>query len=124
MPNLVEYHESGYLFVSYADGFSLDVFRQMVACVKERNCFLVIEDVRSAVAKFSTTAIYEFPEQLAEVTMQMGVSITQLKRAVIAPVHLLDDFRFFETVSLNRSQSVHVFCDVDEARAWLMSDHA
>ncbi len=46
---------------------------------------------------------------------------TSFKRALVVAANQLDQYKFFETVSVNHTQLVKVFTDMDEAKAWLLA---
>ena len=95
-----------------------EVFTEAMQVVKAQNCFLVLNDMREAKIKLSTLEIYKLPKSLAAKVDSSGFSVHQLKRALVVKKDL-KDYKFFEDVSSNRSQSVKYFFDVDEARKWL-----
>ena len=67
----------------------------------------------------TTSEIYNLPKLLSDITALEGLSATIFKRALVVKKNL-EDFHFFETVTLNHMQNVRLFQDVDEAKRWLL----
>jgi len=61
------------------------------------------------------------PEIVAGIFSSNGIDFYHLKRALVT-TKFLKDFKFFETVSLNRGQNARVFDNIDEAQSWLLEE--
>lgn len=126
MPYTIEFDNSGYIHVIYEGNFDVDGALSLLGgvtyYVKEYNCYRVLSDFRNATMNISTIHIYELPGLLLNRALRVGVSFHDLKRAMVVPAPHIENFRFFETVSFNRMQSIRLFYDMDEAKAWLMAD--
>ena len=111
--------------VTIQGDFSLSETKEIIAetiqIAKEQNCFLVLTDMREATMKLSMVEIYEFPKMLTAIFTSSGLSSYKLKRAFVAQKNL-KEYIFFETVTLNRSQSIKYFFDMDKARKWLLGN--
>jgi hypothetical protein len=92
----------------------------IVQTARQHDCFLCLTDYRQATMEMSALAIYEVPERIAEVCAAHGMPAYKFKRAIVV-ANDLKDFHFFETVTLNRGQTVKLFHDIDQAREWLLA---
>ena len=124
MPYKVEFDESGFIHATYQGDLNLagitDLMAAVAHVIKERNCFLVLSDYRQAKLAISIIDLYEIPKLILKRGKEMGVPAQKVKRALIIPASASDKFSFFETVSLNNSQSVRIFTDEGQARNWLL----
>jgi hypothetical protein len=68
----------------------------------------------------STMELYELPKSLSEIVAPLGINVHKLKRTVVIEKDLkdrcLEDYRFYETVTVNRGQNTKLFEDIDEAK--------
>ena len=101
---------------------TLNVVREIVSeavqVAKEKNCFLILNDMRKAVMKLSTLEIYESPKIMSDTSASSGLMMYKFKRAFVVAKDL-EDYKFFETVTANRAQYAKLFFDIDEAKKWL-----
>jgi len=95
-----------------------EIISESLQMVKEQNCFFILNDLREATVELSTMEIYELPKMILDTFASSRLSVYRLKRAFVAAKEWADS-KFFETVTLNRGQSVKFFVDIDEARKWL-----
>jgi hypothetical protein len=86
--------------------------------VKEHNCHLIFSDYREATIKLSTLEIYDLPIVLSGILSQFEISVYKLKRAFVVAKDL-QDYHFYETVTLNQGQNARIFQDIVEAKEWL-----
>jgi hypothetical protein len=124
MPCKVEYDAEGGFMRGSAEGAldvqAIDAFvHEIVAALKEHRCYLLLNDFRNVTLAISTLEIYHLPARVAELLAAEGLNVYNLKRALVAASDM-DDYRFFENVSVNHMQKVKVFRDIDQARAWLL----
>ena len=124
MHNVISYHSTGgYIEVKIQGSLTLNAVRditlEVMRLAKEQDCFLVLGDYREmTVANLSTVDIYDVPKIITDVATASGLPVHKFKRALVVAQDL-DDFSFFETVTLNRGQNVKIFQDMAEARKWL-----
>ncbi len=86
--------------------------------IVEKKCNRILVDVRNAQLKLSTLKIYMTPEMLTREFAKYSVDVRLVKRALLVQKDY-DNFRFFETVTLNQSQKMRLFSNEPSARAWL-----
>ncbi len=96
-----------------------EIVSKIAQVAKEHNCFLCLSDYRDAELKLTTSEIYNLPKLLSDITALYGLCATAFKRAVVARMGL-EDFHFFETVTLNNMQNARLFHDLAEAEKWLL----
>ena len=87
----------------------------------EKDCFLCLSDYRKATIEMSTLQIYDIPKILSDIVTSFGLPPRKFKRAIIAEKGV-NDYQFFETVTLNMGQQAKLFQDMDEARKWLCEE--
>ncbi len=85
-----------------------EIIFESLQMIKEKNCFFNLNDLREATVKLSTVEIYELPKIIMDIFTSARLSVYKLKRALVV-ARELEDSRFFETVSLNRGQSIKLF---------------
>ena len=90
-----------------------DLAEQVAVYLNKYECRCILSDLRKATITTSTTSVYKMPEAAAEAGVGQGI-----KRALL--VSDLGDFRFLETVFVNRGNTVKLFLDIDEARSCLL----
>ena len=95
-----------------------EIMTEAAQAAKAQNFFLVLNDMREAKPNLSMLEIYQLPKILTDIFASFELNAYKLKRALVA-ANDLKDYSFFETVSLNRSQHVKYFLDMDEASKWL-----
>ncbi len=98
-----------------------EIYSQAMRIAKDQNSSLFFSDYREAVLCLSIMEIYQLPQIFADIATAIGFSPYQLKRAIIpSKRYNPDGYQFFETVSINRGQSLaKLFHDIDEAKKWL-----
>lgn len=125
MPYTIAYNTAAHIIeLSFQGGITVSDAREMVNDVLElatkHKCSLLLNDFRDAEISASTVEIYEFPLTVAEGFVSAGGNPAGFKRALVVAKGL-EDFHFFETVSINRGQDVKLFNNLDEARKWLLN---
>ncbi len=122
----INYDEAGFVLVVCEGNLTLsdinEVIQQGAALAVARSCFLVLSDFRKMYLTISVSDIYKMPEYIASIIKEMKESAYKFKRALVLRPDQLAKYKFFETVSVNRSQKVCIFANMDEARAWLLSE--
>lgn len=122
----IDYDEAGFVLVVCEGDLTLsdinEVFQQGVALAVARSCFLVLSDFRKMHVTLSVSDVYKLPEYFASRMQELKTPVYKFKRALVLRADQLARYKFFETVSVNRSQKVRIFADMDEARAWLLSE--
>jgi hypothetical protein len=63
--------------------------------------------------------IYEIPKIIVEIFTASGLPEYKVKRALVVAKDI-EDFSFFETVTMNQAQNARIFQDFDEAKKWLL----
>ena len=95
-----------------------EIFAESTSMVETKNCSLFLSDYREAVLKLSTINLYELPGLLANGFASSEHKASQLKRALVV-ARDLEDYQFFENVTVNAGQNTKTFYDIDEAKKWL-----
>jgi hypothetical protein len=118
--------EAGFIHAVYDGKLDMPGIRSLLGAVglavKEHDCYLVLSDYSRATLAISIADFYEMPKLILQRGKEMGVSAGKVKRALVIPAVAYENFRFFETVSLNNSQTVRIFTEVDQAREWLLGE--
>ncbi|MCC7119568.1 MAG: hypothetical protein IT310_13670 [Anaerolineales bacterium] len=100
-------------------GEAKELIAEIVRTGVENDCFLCLSDYRQMSLNLSTLQIYDVPNIIADTSSQLGVPAQRFKRAIVVAKDL-EDFRFYETVTVNNGHNVRMFQDFDEARTWLL----
>ena len=95
-----------------------EIISKIIEIGKEKRCYSCLTDYRESEINMSTMEIYDLPKLIADVSASQGLSARDFKRAVVVKKGL-ENFHFYETVTLNSGQSVKIFQDIDEAKKWL-----
>ena len=82
----------------------------------KHDCHLLLNDLREADLQLSTLDLHEIPKLLSQFD-----HIAFCKRALVVSGNM-DDYQFFETVSVNRGDNVKIFRSFDEAEQWLFDN--
>lgn len=90
--------------------------KEYVTSAKRHDCLRILTDMTKADVKLSTMEIYEIPD----LVRRLGMDIACRRAFVVAAD--LADYSFFENISRNRSHDVAVFQDTAEAKQWLFTD--
>ena len=61
----------------------------------------------------------DLPETFSKVLTEFGLELRKIKRALVV-AQIDDDYRFVETVAVNRGYWVKLFDKIDEAAEWLL----
>jgi hypothetical protein len=112
--HIVEITIQGQLFLNEVK----DIYSEAILIAREEGCSRFLSDYRQATIRLSTLELYELPKILAEVITPLGYSPVTLKRALVV-ARDLEDYRFFETVTVNSGQNTKIFQNINEAEAWL-----
>ncbi|NOT05352.1 MAG: hypothetical protein HOP27_12205 [Anaerolineales bacterium] len=123
MPHTIIHNsEADVIEIKIQGDLTLSVVKEIVSeaihVAKEQNCFLILNDMSEATIKLSTFEIYDVPKIMSDMVASSGLNMYKLKRAFVAAKDL-KDYKFFETVTVNRAQRAKFFFDIDEARKWL-----
>jgi hypothetical protein len=79
---------------------------------------LCLSDYREAELDLSVVELYDVPRIISRESASQGLLANKFKRAIVVKRDL-QDFSFFETVTLNSGQNAKLFQDLDEAKKWL-----
>ena len=85
---------------------------------RKHGCFHILIDARGGELDLSTMDIYELPQIFSDIISELGLQISEFKRALVVSIDS-DDFSFIENTAHNRGQDAMVFRDIDQAKAWL-----
>ena len=114
--------ESHVIEIKVQGKLTVDEIREITSEIAQiavaKNCFLCLSDLREARLNLSTLELYELPQIISDMLASAGVNVHGFKRALVVAKDL-ENFRFFETVTSNRSQNARLFQDIDEAKKWL-----
>ena len=104
----------GQLTVADLQRGSQEAAQRIIDC----QCQRVLVDSREVDFKLSTLEILDLPETFSTVLAELGLELRKIKRALVV-VSLGNDYRFLETVAVNRGYWVKLFDNLDEAEEWL-----
>ena len=93
-----------------------DAAVKVVEYARQHSCDRALADLRQCRPTISITELFGYR------TGFLSDGLRRLYRALLVKEQSLA-FRFFESVSANRGQSVRVFTDESQARAWLAPSH-
>ena len=96
-----------------------EIFTMQAQTSKDSNCNLMINDYRNARIKITVIEIYELPKIIAKIAASFGRSASRTIRALVIPT-FKEDYRFYETVTANNSQTEKLFFDIEEAKKWIL----
>lgn len=114
---VVETKAQGHLTLTEAK----EIISKIIQTAKESNCVLCLSDYREAEINMSTLEIYNIPKIISATSDSQGLFANEFKRAIIVKKDL-ENFDFYETVTLNSGQRAKLFQDIDEARRWLFEE--
>lgn len=113
--------EEALIVVSFHGDLDLQNAREAlqvaIALAVEKQCFLMLTDLREANMKLSVVDIFNLPGLVEEISARVRLNPRHFRRAIV--VNGLEDMRFYETVFHNRGFPVMIFDDVEKAKAWL-----
>ncbi|MFN8433339.1 MAG: hypothetical protein U0V18_04935 [Anaerolineales bacterium] len=92
-----------------------EIFTMQAQTSKDSNCNLMLNDYRNARIKITVMEIYELPKIIAKIAASFGRSASRTIRALVIPT-FKEDYRFYETVTANNSQTEKLFFDIEEAK--------
>jgi len=112
--------ESNIIHIETVGEMTAPVLNQMVREVIEaselHNSKLILVDHRKALVALSVLDTYCRPQELDALGFPRNSRVAQ-----VFPGSNLEQFRFFETVSLNRGYQIRIFKDIESAKEWLSS---
>ena len=120
----IDFDPQGFIHVTLRGKLTMDLISTLVneitQVVQEYQCFRLLIDIQEMEVKLSVAQVYALPDLFSQLAENSGFTITSFKRALLMKqTHSL--FHFFETISVNRGQNVHIFHDVEAARQWLIN---
>lgn len=121
MPYTINYDQTTDCILVIATGELDSPLIQNIACgvldaIKKYECTRILNDLRDARLTRDTLDIYQMPE----IAMEVGVS-HGCKRALVVGDNS-SEFRFLETMFINRGHNVKMFAGIDDARDWLFGN--
>jgi hypothetical protein len=90
--------------------------RELVALSEEIKVFRILSDNTEMNADIGTMDIYEFPKLYRELGLSFKCKIALL---ISTEEPEIDDFKFYETVCLNRGYRSRIFFLYEDALEWL-----
>ena len=96
-----------------------EIFTAQAQTSQRVNCNRMLNDYRNARIKISVLEIYELPKVIAKIAASFGRSAMRTVRALVIPT-FKEDYRFYETVAANNSQTEKLFFNIEEAKQWLL----
>lgn len=126
MPHIIRYDADKSLITTQFEGVvNFDELRevalQVMRLAQEKESFRILSDFRAITAfDTSTLELLELPDVVTGILETIGMKAINLRRAIVKYSTAADDFRFLETVMLNRGHNFRIFQDIDEALAWLL----
>ena len=109
-----------YIQVTVNGNFNLSILPLLAAEVRllidQESCIHILTDFRDAQLIDSLTNTYKMPDS----ALNSGIC-RNIKRALVVK-EIEQNFRFLETVFVNRGNVVKLFDNMDEARNWLNSN--
>jgi hypothetical protein len=126
MPHIIDYNPATQTIEIKVHGTIvlnqvIEVYTELARLAKEKNCLLFLIDFTEATISLSTMEIHDLPKTLADIFAPSGIPANKLRRAYVVS-NSLEDFRFFENVTLNRGQNTKIFRDLTEAKEWLYAN--
>ena len=110
--------ENDYLIASYEGVLNFETMkeyvREIVNKAQECNCKRLLNDLRKARIGKDTMTIFSTPE-----AMEIEGIDQSWQRAVVVDEQNKQDFRFYETVAVNRGHRIKLFTEFDDAIIWL-----
>jgi hypothetical protein len=124
MPHTIQYNATaGVVEAIFQGNLTLNeaknYINEVTQICKEHDCLLILNDYREATLNLSTMEIHGLPQIISERFTLTKHFAYQLKRAIVV-ARDLNDWNFFENVTINSGQTVKVFYDMDEAKKWLL----
>lgn len=124
MPYTVAYnHELKILEIKAWGELNMQQIKQLmfesIHAARDNDCTCILSDYHEAVLEVTTLDIYGLPGLVNEVSSSISMQAARLKRALIIN-RAAQDFKFFETVTLNRGQFVKLFDTREDALQWLL----
>jgi hypothetical protein len=124
MSYIIEHKDESYIYLAYLGDVEMAEVKQLIHelshFIKEKNCYRLLTDFRDARMVMSLGMLFEIPKLLIDGTKEAGISVYEVKRAMVASARMMEKLKFFATISASRSQMIRLFGDIDEARTWLL----
>jgi len=96
-----------------------EALQKALQLLKRHESHLVLADLREAHLELSVMDLYKIPEVIRDRLALSGFSAQKFRRGVV--VHEINsNMRFLENLISNRAQTMKIFTNVDEAKAWLL----
>jgi SpoIIAA-like len=112
--------ENDYIAMQVTGRLDITAAKKYVPILREamatHKCHRLLNDMRQADLAVSLVEYFRAPHQ------PFDALPPDARRAIVTSEKAARDLGFFETVSVNRGQTVKVFTDMDEAKHWLMEN--
>ncbi len=104
----------------YDEALTKETRSAALKIILEHDCYRILIDCREATLDSSLISLFYAPEEIKEKLSTEGIPAYKIKRAFVIR-ESVQNFSFYETVSVNRGLQVKIFFDMDEAINWLNS---
>ena len=100
------------------------IVKEIAAAVFEHRCHKILSDYRHATLHLNTFEILAAQQKVFDALVENDLSPYLVKRAMVLNKENENNpgLSFFETVSINRSQKVKSFFDLEQAITWLTKE--
>ncbi len=98
-----------------------EIAAEIIQMIKREKCLRVLSDFQNAKFNLSIMEVYDVPQIVAGIGAETGVNAEDIRQAIVISERDREIFSFLETVSYNRNQTVRIFFNRAEARAWLLN---
>jgi hypothetical protein len=124
MPYTINYDEVGIIKLVYQGRADLrdmkEVIAYGVALAIEKDCFRVLSDFRAMNLQLSVAELFSIPLNQISQSQELKVPYFKFRRAVVVPEAEFRNYKFVETVAVNRSHQLKIFLDMEDAMSWLL----
>lgn len=100
-----------------------EIISEALQVAQKERSNLILGDAREMSPRLSTLEIYELPLLISKIYTLAGLEATKFKRAFVV-AKKTGDFKFFETVRVNRGHNTRLFFEISKAREWLLDSAA
>ncbi|MBL8062217.1 MAG: hypothetical protein JNK32_04310 [Anaerolineales bacterium] len=116
--------EEGIIEVTFRGNLDIQTakaaLQEIVDMIAKEQCFQVLSDLREAHMALSLAEIFDFPQQLNNLSDRVNLNARAVRRAIVT--HKTDQMSFYENVFSNRGYSAMIFDDPAKAKAWLRKE--
>lgn len=122
-----EVFESGkdYLLFTFDGIYNLETIKKLaprfMLAVEHNQCFRLVEDIRKATIQIKSDELVKIQKFQAEYAAKYGNIYQQITQAIVIneDTGVLNDMKFYETLSNNYGTRVKIFTDMAKAIRWV-----